>query len=330
MVRAYKIHHLSLLRHHDYNVKTVCSSDEEATATISLIIKFRNRTGEKRYTFTVQIVLAYENLCFTSTGDSTVALTLIGYGGYNEVATLYISRDNETWQLWDYSAVSLADGEKLYMYGTEFRNGSTKQYQFVLQGKIKVSGDLVALNNGSSVMNNYQYAQLFQSCLGLIDVSELKFPNKVGDSCYINMFYKCTNLVKVPEILPATRMRYSCYNCMFYGCTALVEAPKLPATELSGLCYNNMFNGCTSLTKAPDLPATKVVYLCYRYMFNGCSKLNYVKALFTSLPSDDNHTEYWLKGVASSGTFVKNAAATWNVVGVDGVPEGWTVQTVTV
>ena len=35
----------------------------------------------------------------------------------------------------------------------------------------------------------------------------------------------------------------------------------------------------------------------------------------------------WVNGVASSGTFVKNSAATWNVVGVSGVPEGWTVET---
>ncbi len=34
----------------------------------------------------------------------------------------------------------------------------------------------------------------------------------------------------------------------------------------------------------------------------------------------------WVSGVASSGTFVKNKDATWNVVGVDGVPEGWTVE----
>lgn len=36
-------------------------------------------------------------------------------------------------------------------------------------------------------------------------------------------------------------------------------------------------------------------------------------------------TSNWLDGVSSSGTFVKNAAATWNVVGANGVPEGWTV-----
>lgn len=85
-----------------------------------------------------------------------------------------------------------------------------------------------------------------------------------------------------------------------------------------------MFSGCTSLENAPVLPAIKLVRSCYSNMFSGCSKLNYVKALFTDNTAT-KCTSSWLKGVASSGTFVKNAAATWNVVGVDGVPEGWTV-----
>ena len=33
--------------------------------------------------------------------------------------------------------------------------------------------------------------------------------------------------------------------------------------------------------------------------------------------------------VASTGTFVKNAVATWNVSGEHGVPIGWTVETAT-
>lgn len=61
-------------------------------------------------------------------------------------------------------------------------------------------------------------------------------------------------------------------------------------------------------------------------MFRGCSKLNYIKAMFTTRPSIA-YTENWVSGVASSGTFVKNSAASWDVTGVNGVPSGWTVQT---
>ena len=85
-----------------------------------------------------------------------------------------------------------------------------------------------------------------------------------------------------------------------------------------------MFSVCTSLENAPVLPATTLVSGCYNYMFSGCSKLNYVKALFTTTPSR-SYSYGWLDRVSSSGTFVKNAAATWNVVGANGIPEGWTV-----
>jgi hypothetical protein len=87
-----------------------------------------------------------------------------------------------------------------------------------------------------------------------------------------------------------------------------------------------MFNGCTSLTTAPELPATALTNYCYNYMFYGCSKLNYIKALFTTTPST-SYTNNWVSGVASSGTFVKNKNATWNVTGTSGIPSGWTVQT---
>jgi hypothetical protein len=60
-------------------------------------------------------------------------------------------------------------------------------------------------------------------------------------------------------------------------------------------------------------------------MFYGCTSLNYIKALFTTTPSD-SYTQNWVNGVASSGTFVKNSNATWNVTGVDGIPTGWTVE----
>lgn len=368
----------------NYTFNLVCNDTEEQTSTISLAIQYRNRSGVKNYTFTWNAILEYDNLCFTSIGDSTVALQPLNSGTIRgAVANLFISKNGGEWIEWDYSAVSLADGEKLEVYGTEFRNCGiySDGYQFILQGKIKVSGDLVALNNGSSVMNSYQYASLFTKSVGLYDAANLVLPKKVGGDCYNSMFQLCTSLVNVPK-LPAMTLAASCYEGMFYGCTALTKAPDLPATTLASQCYKSMFSNCdalieamdiipattlgndccnmmfykcTSLTKAPQLPATTLYNSCYSYMFSGCtslenapvlpaiklvtscyssmfygcSKLNYVKALFTD-NSATRCTSRWLEGVASSGTFVKNAAATWNVVGASGVPEGWTVQTITV
>ena len=54
--------------------------------------------------------------------------------------------------------------------------------------------------------------------------------------------------------------------------------------------------------------------------------LNYVKALFSTTPSD-SYTSSWLAGVAASGTFVMSKEATWNVTGNSGIPSGWTVLT---
>ena len=138
------------------------------------------------------------------------------------------------------------------------------------------------------------------------------------------MFSGCTSLTKAPE-LPAKSLDSGCYAYMFEGCTSLVGVPEiLPATTLRDRCYQGMFYGCTALTEAPKLPALILSVGSYAYMFNRCAKLNYVKALFTD-KSAGSCTEGWLDGVSSSGTFVKNAAATWNVVGASGVPEGWTV-----
>ena len=95
-----------------------------------------------------------------------------------------------------------------------------------------------------------------------------------------------------------------------------------------------MFQGCSSLTTAPELPATTLTKYCYCYMFQKCSKLNYIKALFTTTP-EYSYTRSWVSGVSSTGTFVKNAAATWDVTGSDsipygdGIPSGWTVETAT-
>lgn len=117
------------------------------------------------------------------------------------------------------------------------------------------------------------------------------------------------------------------FKRMFEGCTTLqsVSPGFLPATTLGKECYRRMFDGCTSLKKAPDLPALDLIDYCYEYMFYGCSSLSYIKAMFLTKP-DVYKTGYWVNGVASSGTFVKNEFAEWNVVGVNGVPKDWTIK----
>ncbi len=171
------------------------------------------------------------------------------------------------------------------------------------------------------------YYDMFYGCTSLTTAPVLP-ATTLADWCYKYMFNGCTSLTTAPE-LPATTLATSCYIHMFQNCTSLTTAPVLPATTLKTDCYNSMFWGCTSLVNAPVLPATTLEAGCYKYMFNGCTSLNYIKAMFTTAPSA-TYTDSWVNGVSSTGTFVKNSAATWTTTGADGVPNGWTVQTASV
>ena len=100
---------------------------------------------------------------------------------------------------------------------------------------------------------------------------------------------------------------------------------QLPDT-VTDSCYKYMFYASPNLRNAPELPATTLVSSCYEGMFYHCTNLNNIKAMFTTTPGSD-YTLDWVDGVAATGTFTKNASATWNVTGTSGVPSGWTVQT---
>ena len=196
----------------------------------------------------------------------------------------------------------------------------------------KLSGNIMSLVSGSSFENldtitsTGMFMSMFNGCTGLTDASDLLLPaTTLADSCYQYMFAGCTSLTKAPE-LPATTLADYCYRNMFDGCTSLTTAPSvLPAPTLAKGCYQEMFINCTSLTTAPELPATDLVRFCYRYMFTSCSNLNSIKCLATTNVGMSNTTDYWLDGVASIGSFVKNPNKTDWERGPSGIPEGWSV-----
>ena len=175
----------------------------------------------------------------------------------------------------------------------------------------------------ATTLANACYSYMFSGCSSLTTAPELP-ATTLANSCYSFMFYGCTSLSTAPD-LPATTLAISCYSNMFQDCTSLISAPELPATTLANSCYSSMFSGCSSLTIAPELPATTLASNCYYNMFYGCSSLNYIKAMFTTTPSNA-YTALWVDGVAARGTFVKSVAATWNVTGDNGVPTGWSVM----
>ena len=172
----------------------------------------------------------------------------------------------------------------------------------------------------------YMCCTWMMSGSGIEEAPELPAMN-LARACYEFMFMECPNLKKAMTVLPATELAAFCYTGMFQRCYQLETAPELPAQKLVYYCYSHMFNGCKSLTKAPYLPATELNTACYQWMFRDCSSLSYIKADFLTAPDNFyDQTSDWVDGVAAEGTFVKNPDAKWDVRGVNGVPEGWTIE----
>lgn len=207
-------------------------------------------------------------------------------------------------------------------------------YQYMFCGCISLT---TAPALPATTLRNSCYYGMFSGTNVLPDCSNINFSSStvVASGGLKGLFYRTkvtdSDLRSILPInsngkyyLPTTTLASNCYSDMFYDCTFLITAPELPATILAHNCYYRMFEKSTGLTTAPELPAKTLVSSCYARMFYGCSKLNYIKALFTTTPSS-SYTSNWVSGVASSGTFVKNIDATWDVAGTNGIPSGWSV-----
>lgn len=206
----------------------------------------------------------------------------------------------------------------------------------------------------SSSINDSACRGMFEGCTSLITAPSL--PNVISisnEGCY-SMFEGCTSLTNPPKMSKVYDVGNLGCAYMFEGCTSLTTTPTfridyigtqscsymfsmcsklktnkitLNVTTLGEYCYEKMFDNCANLTTAPELPATILVSGCYYEMFNGCTKLNYIKMLATDISATDCLSS-WVNDVASTGTFVKNVDATWDVSGESGIPVGWTIETV--
>lgn len=219
----------------------------------------------------------------------------------------YALNDNDWIEMTE--AVSLTmnanDKVKIKAIGTSFNNNTCSSV-FSSSMPFNAEGNIMSLLYG----NDFQ------------DKTSLK---NMDNECFYSLFSE-TNIVSAKNlILLATTLQSDCYSSMFYGCTNLTEAPQLPATTLASYCYRNMFNGCTSLTTALELPATILANYCYYSMFQRCSSLNKITMLATDI-SATNCLSSWVYGVASSGTFIKDATMTSLPSGNNGIPKGWTIQ----
>ena len=262
---------------------------------------------------------AYQDMfeyCSSLTAMPEIKATKIGTQSFYEMFAYCTKLTNTT-----ASKVSNAAGESAFAY--MFRESG-------LSTGMDITG----------ITSTDKYGCTFEGMyMGCTNLTAASMPIKitVGNgalSVFARMFRGCTSLVNPPTIptisLNSTEDETAhMFEEMFYGCTKLAGLPTLQNKTTyagTGCQFANMFNGCTSLTTAPDLPATELVNYCYESMFEGCSNLSHIKAMFTTEPSD-TYTKGWVSGVASTGTFVKSKDATWDVTGVNGVPEDWTVTT---
>lgn len=175
-----------------------------------------------------------------------------------------------------------------------------------------------------STASTYCFQKMFSGCTNLTGVSIDFKATTLPDMCCSGMFKDCSSLLAAPDISASTVGWESCRE-MFTRCISLRSAPRRLAQSLYVSSYRDMFYGCSSLTTAPELPATTLTSHCYDSMFNGCTSLNYIKCLATDI-SAGNCTSNWVKGVASTGTFVKNPNMSSWATGDSGIPSGWTVK----
>ena len=216
---------------------------------------------------------------------------------------------------------------------------------------VRCSNLILAPELPATTVESMSYIDMFAGCSSLTTAPELP-ATTLAINCYESMFSGCTSLRKAQSVLPATTLTEYCYSDMFQGCTSLTTAPDilatslayfacfamfeyctsltvvptiLPATTLAEYCYKEMFFGCTSLTKAPVLPADVLARESYSNMFRRCTNLNYIKCLATNI-SASSCTAYWVDGVSSTGTFVKDSNMPSWTTGNNGIPENWTVQ----
>ena len=255
-------------------------------------------------------------------------ITSISYSVNN--GKTWITENNDNFSI--LISINVKEGDRVLWKGIAhcMSNARYSAY-FQITTMFNLEGNIMSLCYGDDFINQTdleyttQFAYIFKNCY-VINAKNLILPAMtLTNNCYENMFVNC-NLLTIPPKLPATTLAQGCYYRMFYGCTELATAPELPATTMAQGCYESMFGGCTSLTTAPELPATILVDYCYNNMFKGCTSLNYIKAMFTTTPGSD-YTSNWMSNVAVTGTFVKNSEAEWDVTGVNGIPENWTVET---
>lgn len=292
-----------------YVRSTGTSNPSEVTGLLTSVFFNKNNTGWQEFTYDVDEGLFVSNGSYAVPVEAGDVVQVKGNGPWTKsnakLAFNVVGTNNRTDARFDLSGNIMS-----LLYSDNFETAT-----------------VVPTGGLAEIFHAGQLAPI-QYCI--VDASKLRLPaTEVGNGGYRYMFNQCVNMTSAPEIISVMTMgTYACHQ-MFYNCVHLVNPPKeLPAINMTNSCYNQMFRNCSRMLTAPDIPnvnwgtATNPM----NGMFRGCSSLSKIKAMFTELPSDRTVINGWLNGVDTSGIFIKNINATWNVTGDSGVPSGWTIQ----
>ena len=249
------------------------------------------------------------------------------------ISLKYKINDEDIIYVTDTTSIQVSTGDKVYLFADGNYICFNDGIDFTIQctSDCYVYGNVMSLltadyKTATTITKNDAFANLFNGNTHIKNHSTKKIvlpATTLTQDCYYRMFAGCTSLTEAPE-LPATTLARWCYDEMFIDCSSLTKAPDLPATTLTEGCYRGMFHGCKKLSKAPVLPATTVKFYSYYDMFSDCSSLDRVECFATNI-SEQHSTDYWLSGVASTGTFIKASAMNDWTRDENGIPSGWAV-----
>lgn len=260
---------------------------------------------------------------FTFTYGATVSEARHESMSYSLDGRNWTTLNNVTDEAVSITSPTIAAGKKIYWKGVG--NGLCYDRSVAASAYFSSTGSCDLEGNIMSLLYGDDFASVKEI------PTRIAGTTKNNDTpCFFGLF-RTMKIVSAKEfLLPATTLKDRCYTEMFSGCKSLTEAPKLPATTLKSYCYASMFNGCSALEKAPVLPAETLVYGCYHQIFYNCTSLNYIKAMFTNSLTTSQALINWVRSVNGTGTFVKNANATWeNTYGASAIPTNFTVITET-
>ena len=248
-------------------------------------------------------------LTFVSKTAGSVAWKSVGSG---QEKTIQYSKNGGEWTSLTASStpetINVSVGDIVRFKGTNAAYAKDKSNYSGFEGgtaSVDIEGNIMSLVYGDNFASNSTLAASYAFC----------------------SIFKLSNVISAENlVLPATVLTQYCYRAMFSLAPYLEVPPKLPATALAQGCYWYMFEACP-ITEAPELPATELVRECYGNMFINCSSLNYIKCLAVTGFSTTNCKQNWVKGVSSTGTFVKDSSvttSTWST-GINGIPTSWIV-----